>query len=29
MVMQRRGLALTDVDRRIFDTIYRSAARFK
>lgn len=24
MVMQRRGLALTDVDRRIFDTIYRS-----
>ena len=29
MVMQRRGLALTDVDRRIFDTIYRSASTFK
>lgn len=28
-VMQRRGLTLTDTDRRIFDTIYRSAARFK
>lgn len=28
-VMQRRGLTLTDIDRRIFDTIYRSAARFK
>lgn len=29
MVMKRRGLTLTDVDRRIFDTIYRSASRFK
>ena len=28
-VMERRGLVLTDVDRRIFDTIYRSASRFK
>lgn len=28
-VMQRRGLTLTDTDRHIFDTIYRSAARFK
>ncbi len=28
-VMQRRGLVLTDIDRHIFDTIYRSAARFK
>lgn len=28
-VMARRGKVLTDVDRRIFETIYRSAARFK
>lgn len=28
-VMERRGLVLTDVDRRIFETIYRSASRFK
>ncbi len=28
-VMQRRGLALTDVDRHIFDTIYSLASRFK
>lgn len=29
IVMQRRGLDLTEVDRRIFDTIYNSAERFK
>lgn len=28
-VMERRGLRLSDVDRRIFETIYRSASRFK
>lgn len=28
-VMARRGMSLNDVDRRIFETIYRSAARFK
>ncbi len=28
-VMARRGKILNDVDRRIFETIYRSAARFK
>lgn len=28
-VMARRGLELTDVDRRIFDYVYASASRFK
>ena len=28
-VMGRRGMVLTDVDRRMFEEIYKSAARFK